>query len=151
MRCMIRTLRPIMYFSRVLGGTQTKRLSMNFRSGYEMVNFQLGDTLLPRCGHVLGRRLMFGTVRWRLRKYEPNVVTQDTGLSDLRRSPMIAETPVFGLAISSEQSALTRLYPSYGHRPLFRRCFTMRRPRWRLIEVILDRIEGDDSIGATPH
>ena len=132
------------------GGTQTKRLSMNFRSGYEMVNFQLGDTLLPRCGAFLGGRLMFGTADW---VYEATyrVITQDTGLSDLRRSPMIAETPVLWLGdFLNSKRTHSMILQATGRGRFYVDALDDEDRLMTTLEVNLDRIEGDTHWGDAP-
>ena len=132
------------------GGTQTKRLSMNFRSGYEMVNFQLGDTLLPRCGAFLGGRLMFGTSDG-VYEATDRVFLQDTGLSDLRRSPMLAETPVLWLGdfLNSKRTHSLVIQATGAGRFYIDAMDDLDRPM-TTIEVNLDRIEGDKHWGDAP-
>tara|TARA_Y100000389_G_scaffold140527_1_gene138398 strand:- start:17 stop:709 length:693 start_codon:yes stop_codon:yes gene_type:complete len=132
------------------GGKLTQRLSMNFRSGYEMVNFQLGDTLLPSCGAFLGGRLVFGTSDG---VYESTRRTfeQDIGLSDFRRSQMSAETPVLWLGdfIGTKRTHSFVVQATGSGR--FFVDFTDEEGRdMHSIEVVLDRLEGDKSWGDAP-
>jgi hypothetical protein len=132
------------------GGTQTTRLSMNFRAGYKLVNFQLGDTLLPRCGTFLGGRLMFGTADG---VYEATARTfvQDTGLSDLRRSPMNAETPVLWLGdFLGTKRSHTFIVQATGRGRFYVDVTDENGSDIGSIEVNLDRIEGDKRWGDAP-
>jgi hypothetical protein len=132
------------------GGTHTKRLSMNFRAGYEMRNFQLGDTLLPRCGTFLGGRLMFGTADG-VYEATDRVVNQDTGLADLRRSPMIAETPVLWLGdFVGTKRTHTLILQAAGRGRLFIDAMDESDRPMGSIEVNLDRLEGDKHWGDAP-
>ena len=132
------------------GGRESQRLSMNFRAGYENVNFQLGNTLLPRCGTFLGGRLMFGTADG---VYESTDRTfdQDTGLADLRRSPMVAETPVLWLGdfISSKRTH-TMLVQATGKGRFFIEAVDDQERLMASIEVNLDKLEGDTHWGDSP-
>lgn len=132
------------------GGTNTVRLSMNFRAGYENVNFQLGDTLLPRCGSFLGGRLMFGTSDG---VYEATKRTfiQDTGRSDLRRSPMIAETPVLWLGdFLGTKRSHTFIVQATGKGRFYIDFTDEVGGDMASIEVNLDWIEGDENWGDAP-
>ena len=132
------------------GGTHTKRLSMNFRAGYELRNFQLGDTLLPRCGTFLGGRLMFGTADG-VYEATDRVVTQDTGLADLRRSPMQAETPILWLgAFVGTKRTHTLILQASGKGRFFIDAMDESDRPMGSIEVNLDRIEGDKHWGDAP-
>ena len=132
------------------GDTQTVRLSMNFRSGYEMVNFQLGDTLLPRAGAFLGGRLMFGTSDG---VYEATQRTfqQDTGVSDLRRSPMNAETPVLWLGdFLGTKRSHTFIIQATGTGRFYVDISDEIGADMGSLEVNLDRIRGDEKWGDAP-
>lgn len=131
-------------------GTATKRLSMNFRAGYEHVNFQLGDTLLPRCGAFLGGKLLFGTADG-VYEATDRVFTQDTGLSDLRRSPMLAETPVLWLGdFIGNKRTHTLLVQATGVGRFFIDAMDEQDRLMTSIEVNLDRIKGDEHWGDAP-
>lgn len=132
------------------GGMATKRLSMNFRAGYEMVNYQLGDTLLPRCGAFLGGRLMFGTADG---VYEATERTfeQDTGIADLRRSPMIAETPVLWLGdFIGTKRCHTLIVQATGKGRFFIDAVDEDDRDMGTIEVNLDRFDNDPHWGDAP-
>lgn len=132
------------------GGRQTVRLSMNFRSGYEKVNFQLGDTLFPRCGSFLGGRLMFGTADG---VYEATQRTflQDTGLSDLRRSPMVAETPILWLGdFIGTKRCHTLIVQATGKGRFFIDAVDEDERQMTTIECNMDRLTGDDHWGDSP-
>jgi hypothetical protein len=132
------------------GGTQTVRLSMNFRAGYELRNFQLGDTLLPRCGTFLGGRLMFGTADGVYEATE-RAFQQDTGIADLRRSPMVAETPVLWLGdfIGTKRTHTLVLQATGKGRFFIDAVDEDDRPMGS-IEVNLDRLPGDPHWGDAP-
>lgn len=132
------------------GGTQTQRLSMNFRSGYEMVNFQLGDTLLPRCGAFLGGRLMFGTADGVYEATE-RVLEQETGLSDLRRSPMIAETPILWLGdFLNSKRTHSMIIQATGTGRFYIDALDEEERLMGTLEVNLDRLIGDSHWGDAP-
>lgn len=132
------------------GGNQTRRLSMNFRAGYENVNFQLGDTLLPRCGAFLGGRLMFGTADGVYEATERTFV-QDTGLSDLRRSPMSAETPILWLGdFLGTKRAHTFIIQATGRGRFYVDFVDENDSQVASIEINLDRLEGDPRWGDAP-
>jgi hypothetical protein len=131
-------------------GGQTQRLSMNFRSGYDNVNFQLGDTLLPKCGAFLGGRLMFGTADG---VYESTARTfgQETGLSDLRRSPMNAETPVLWLGdFLGTKRSHTFIIQATGRGRFYVDFVDENDSEMGSIEVNLDRVDGDPKWGDAP-
>lgn len=132
------------------GGQNTVRLSMNFRAGYENVNFQLGDTLLPRCGTFLGGRLMFGTSDG-VYEATQRTFSQDTGSSDLRRSPMVAETPVLWLGdFLGTKRAHTFIVQATGTGRFYIDFVDEVGGDMASIEVNLDRIEGDEKWGDAP-
>ena len=132
------------------GGMRTVRLSMNFRAGYEMVNFQLGDTLLPRCGAFLGGRLMFGTADG-VYEATQRVFTQQTGTADLRRSQMIAETPILWLGdFIGTKRAHTLIIQATGKGRFYIDAMDEVGAEMGTITVNLDRIEGDETWGDAP-
>jgi len=132
------------------GGQNTKRLSMNFRSGYQVVNFQLGDTLYPRCGAFLGGKLFFGTADG-VYEATQRVFDQDTGASDLRRDQMIAETPVLWLGdfLNSKRSH-TLILQATGKGRFFVDAVDENDVDMQTIEVNLDRLEKDPKWGDMP-
>ena len=132
------------------GGQNTKRLSMNFRSGYQVVNFQLGDTLYPRCGTFLGGKLLFGTADG-VYEATQRVFDQDTGASDLRRDQMISETPVLWLGdfLNSKRSH-TLILQATGRGRFFIDAIDENDVDMQTIEVNLDRIEKDPRWGDMP-
>jgi len=132
------------------GGQRAVRLTMNFRAGYELVNFQIGDTLLPRCGTFLGGRLMFGTADG---VYESTDRTfdQDTGLADLRRSPMTAETPVLWLGdFVGNKRTHTFIIQAIGSGRFFVDAVDENDTPMGTLEINLDRLEGDTHWGDAP-
>ncbi|MAH29853.1 MAG: hypothetical protein CL959_04155 [Euryarchaeota archaeon] len=132
------------------GGQRSVRLSMNFRAGYEMVNFQLGDTLLPRCGTFLGGRLMFGTADG-VYESTDRTFTQETGFADLRRSPMRAETPVLWLGdFISTKRTHTLLLQASGQGRFFIEALDDADRLMASIEVNLDRLDKDKHWGDAP-
>lgn len=131
-------------------GTATLRLSMNFRAGYENVNFQLGNTLLPRCGAFLGGRLMFGTADG-VYEATKRAFAQDTGLSDLRRSPMVAETPILWLGdFVGTKRCHTLIVQATGKGRFFIDAMDEEDRPMTTIEVNLDRLLGDEHWGDAP-
>jgi len=132
------------------GGNQTKRLSMSFRQGYEAVNFQLGDTLYPRCGDFLGGRLMIGTSDG-VYDTTDRTFEIDTGTADLRRSQMIADTPVLWLGdFMATKRAHTFIVQASGKGRFFVDAFDEDGTDMASMEINLDRIEGDVMWGDAP-
>ena len=132
------------------GGVLTKKLSMNFRQGYEAVNFQLGDTLYPRCGDFLGGRLMVGTSDGVYETLDRSFEV-DTGLSDLRRTQMKAETPVLWLGdFMATKRSHTFIIQASGKGRFFVDAFDEEGVDMASMEVNLDRIENDKKWGDAP-
>ena len=115
-----------------------------------MVNFQLGDTLLPRCGAFLGGRLMFGTADG-VYEATDRVITQDTGLADLRRSPMIAETPVLWLGdFLNSKRTHSLIIQATGKGRFYIDALDDEERMMASLEVNLDRLDGDTHWGDAP-
>ena len=133
-----------------LRGGKSERLSMNFRNGYEKVNFQTGSSLLPRCGAFLSGRLMFGTSDG---LYESLTATSnvDTGLSELRRSKFVAETPVLWLGdFLSSKRCHTVIIQAFGKGRFYVDALDEEDRDMGSIEVNLDRLDGDPRWGDMP-
>lgn len=132
------------------GNQLTKRLSMNFRQGYEAVNFQLGDTLFPRCGDFLGGRLMMGTSDGVYETLDRSF-SIETGTADLRRSQMVAETPVLWLGdFMATKRCHTFIIQASGKGRFFVDAFDENGTDMASLEVNLDRLEGDKLWGDQP-
>lgn len=132
------------------GGQNTKRLSMNFRSGYENRNFQLGDTLYPRCGAFLGGKLYFGTADG-VYEATQRVFTQDTGTADLRRDQMVADTPVLWLGdFLNTKRSHTLIIQATGKGRFYIDAVDENDVDMQTIEVNLDRLDGDEKWGDAP-
>ena len=133
-----------------LRGGKSERLSMNFRNGYEKVNFQTGSSLLPRCGSFLGGRLVFGTSDGLYESLTPTNHV-DTGLVALRRSTFLAETPILWLGdFLSSKRTHTIIVQAFGKGRFFVDALDEEDRDMGSIEVNLERLDGDPRWGDMP-
>ena len=131
------------------GNQLTKRLSMNFRQGYEAVNFQLGDTLFPRCGDFLGGRLMMGTSDGVYETLDRSF-NIETGLLIYGVLKWWLKHQCYGWEILWQQR-LSHLYnSSFGKGRFLVDAFDENGTDMASLEVNLDRLEGDKLWGDQP-
>ena len=129
---------------------ESTRLSMNFRGGYELINFQTGDALRPFCGAFLGGSFMVGATDG-VYEATDRFVTQETGLSTLRRSQMIGETPILWMGdFVGNKRAHTLIIQAQGKGRFYVDALDDQERMMESIEVNLEHIEGDENLGDAP-
>lgn len=131
------------------GGVICKRLTMNFRSGYELVNFSTGDTLNMRCGAFLAGRLVTGTSDGVYETLD-RFFKQDIPLSRSLRSAMHARTPILWLGdFVNETTTDSLILQASGEGVIFIDAYDEADALMETIRVDLSSVPGDAFLGST--